>query len=122
MKSIKSNPAKTAIVISMGFLMVFLIYRLDWAIWVSLSVGLIGALFDGVSKLIEKVWFKLANILSFIVPNILLAFIFFLFLFPISLLNKLFRKGDPLKLRNTSPSLYKNRTELISKSNFDNMW
>jgi hypothetical protein len=122
MKAIKSNPAKTALIISMGFLMVFLIYRLDWAIMVSLSVGLIGALFEGVSKLIEKVWFKLAKILSFIVPNILLAFVFFLFLFPLSLLNKLFRKSDPLKLRNTSPSLFKNRTELISKSHFENMW
>ena len=122
MNAIKSNPAKTALIISMGFLMVFLVYRLDWAIMVSLSVGLIGALFEGLSKLIEKVWFKLANILSFIVPNILLALIFFLFLFPISLLNKLFRKSDPLKLSNTSSSLYKNRTELISKSHFENMW
>jgi hypothetical protein len=122
MKAIKSNPAKTALIISMGFLMVFLIYRLDWAIMVSLSVGLIGALFEGVSKLIEKVWFKLAKILSFIVPNILLAFVFFLFLFPLSLLNKLFRKSDPLKLRNNSPSLFKNRNELISKSHFENMW
>jgi hypothetical protein len=122
MKAIKSNPAKTSLIISMGFLLIFLIYRLDWAIMVSLSVGLIGALFEKVSKLIEKIWFKLAYILSLIVPNILLGIVFFLFLLPISLLYKLFRKSDPLKLRNISPSLYKNRTELISKSHFENMW
>jgi hypothetical protein len=122
MKEIKSNPAKTTLIISMGFLMVFLLYRLDWALLVSLSVGLIGALFDGLSRFVEKAWFKLANILSFIVPNILLAFIFFLFLFPLSLLYKLFRKSDPLKLRNNGLSLYKNRTDLIFKSNFENMW
>lgn len=122
MKAIKSNPAKTSLTISMGFLIVFLLYKLDWAILVSLSVGLIGALFDGFSRFIEKAWFKLAKILSFIVPNILLAFIFFLFLFPLSLLYKLFRKSDPLKLRNNGSSLYKNRTDLIFKSNFENMW
>jgi ABC-type Fe3+ transport system permease subunit len=122
MKEIKSNPAKTTLIISMGFLMVFLVYKLDWAILVSLIVGLIGAFFTGLSRLIEKFWFKLAYILSLIVPNILLGFIFFFILFPLSFLSKIFRKNDLLKLKNIRTSVYTNRLDTIDKAHFDNMW
>lgn len=122
MKEIKSNPAKTALIISMGFLVVFMVYKLDWALLVSLAIGLIGALFEGLSKMIEKIWFKLAYVLSLIVPNILLGFIFFLFLYPISLLSKLFRKNDLLKLKNSNTSVYTIRTDVFDKAHFDNMW
>lgn len=122
MKEIKSNPAKTALIISMGFLVVFMVYKLHWALLVSLAIGLIGALFEGLSKMIEKIWFKLAYVLSLIVPNILLGFIFFLFLYPISLLSKLFRKNDLLKLKNSNTSVYTIRTDVFDKAHFDNMW
>ena len=90
MKEMKSNPSKTVLTISVGFLFVYLFAKLNWALWVSFGIGLTGVFSDYLSQLIEKVWMKLAFVLSKIVPNIILGIIFFALLLPISLLSKVF--------------------------------
>ncbi|MBK7338789.1 MAG: hypothetical protein IPJ00_22830 [Saprospirales bacterium] len=78
----KSNPVKTLLTISMGFLGLFLAFDLSWAIWVALGVGVIGLFSDFLSAKIEYLWMKLAHVMGMIVPPVLLAGIFFLFLSP----------------------------------------
>lgn len=67
-------------------------------------------------------WNKLAWVLSFIVPNILLSLIYFLFLFPIALLSKLFGNKDPLALRNKPDSTFKTSNKAFDASSFDKPW
>ena len=61
---------------------------------------------EKIAQLIDMLWMKLAEVLGKIVPNILLSFIFFVFLFPISLMAKFFSKKDPLNLKNNSNSAW----------------
>ncbi len=122
MKEMKSNPSKTVLTISVGFLFVYLFAKLNWALWVSFGIGLTGVFSDYLSQLIEKVWMKLAFVLSKIVPNIILGIIFFALLLPISLLSKVFRKQDVLKLRNSSDSVYSLKPGAYDKAHFENMW
>lgn len=119
---IKSNPAKTVLTISVGFIIVFLVTRLNWALTVSLVVGLIGVLSDYLSNKIDYLWMKLTWILSLIVPNILLGIVFFLFLFPVSLLSKLFGRKDPLHLKNKSDTVYVTIDRQFDKDSFENPW
>lgn len=122
MKEMKSNPAKTVLTISIGFLFVYLFGKFNWALWVSFIVGIIGVFSDYFSLIIEKIWMKLAFVLSKIVPNIVLGVIFFGLLLPISLLSKVFRKQDVLKLKNSSDSVYTLKPGAYDKAHFENMW
>src|SRR6185369_16965510 len=98
MNSAKSDPSRTVLTISVGFLVMYLITKWHWAILVSVIIGIIGVFSFYLSKQIDFLWMKLTWLLSYIVPNILLGIIFYLFLFPISLVAKLFRKEDSLQL------------------------
>ena len=122
MNKIKSNPTKTALTISMGFLVVYFIFRDDWALFTSLGIGLTGIFSTYLSKLIEKIWFKLAWVLSLIVPNILLTSIFYGILFPIAILQRIFAKSDNLKLKNSSNSTFTTCKKEYDKKSFENPW
>lgn len=117
----KDTTKATMLVISMGFLVVHLVFGWQWAITVSLVVGLIGIFSNFLSRKIEWAWMKLSEILSKIVPSILLALVFYLFLFPISLLSKLFRK-DPLMLKNNHDSYFIDIDKEFSKTDLEKPW
>lgn len=122
MQKMKSNPSKTALTISMGFLLIFWFTRMDWALTVSIIIGIIGVLSDALSKYIEIAWMKLSYVLSLIVPNIILGIVFFLFLLPLSILARIFRKEDALKLKNTFNTVYSEKNKSYDKAHFENMW
>jgi ABC-type microcin C transport system permease subunit YejE len=115
------NSKTTILIISMGFLIIFLTMEWMWAAYVSLSTGLIGIASPWLSTKIEWAWMKLAKLLSLIIPNILLTLIFFLILFPISLLSKLF-SNDPLMLSNKYKSYFKEVNREMDKGSFEKIW
>ncbi len=122
MAKIKSDPTKTMLTISMGFLVVYLIFRDDWALFTSIGIGLTGIFSTYLSKLIEKLWFKLAWLLSLIVPNILLTSIFYCILFPIAMLQRILAKSDTLRLKNSSSSTFTTCNKEYDKKSFENPW
>jgi hypothetical protein len=119
---IKTDTAKTILTISIGFLVIYLFTKWQWAIIVSLIVGLIGVFSDYLSKKIVFLWVKLAWILSLIVPNILLSAVFFLLLFPLAVLSRVFGNKDILKLKRTSGSLFKDCNKHFEKVSFERPW
>jgi len=122
MKIQKSDPIKTVLTISMGFLVLYFITKTNWPLIVSVSVGIAGLISDFLANLIDKIWFKLSYILSFIVPNILLTLVFFLFLLPIALLSKLFRNIDLLMLKNPGNTTFIDTNKSFSKESFEKPW
>jgi len=64
---------------------------------------------------------KLAQFLSYIIPNILLSIVYYLILFPISLLSKLFTK-DPLMLSSKYDSYFIDVNKEMDKESFKKMW
>jgi len=117
----RDTSKSTMLVISMGFLIIYLLFSLQWAVIVSLAVGLIGIVSSALSKKIEWAWMKLTRILSYIIPSILLGIIFYLFLFPLSLLSKLFTK-DPLMLSNKYSTYFVNVEKTFDKSSMEKSW
>lgn len=121
-KGMKKDTSKsTILIISMGFLVLYLVFYLKWAVIVSLIVGVIGIISPFLSTKIEWVWMKLAQLLEYFIPNVLLSIVFFLFLFPISLLSKLFTK-DPLMLSKKYKTYFININREIDKKSFENIW
>lgn len=122
MQKIKSNPVKTMLTISIGFLVVFIITKLNWALLIALVIGLIGLFSSFLSKQIEFLWTKLAWFLGLIVPNILLSAIFYLFLFPIAVLSKVFGKNDSFKLKNNADTVFVSSNKEFDKNSFEKPW
>lgn len=122
MKSMKSDPVKTCLTISMGFLLIYITGHWNWALWTALFSGLSGLFIKPLALQIEKFWMQLARVLSYIVPNIVMGIVFFCILLPVSLLSRLFRKKDALKLSNTSSTVYTESYKIYDKAHFENMW
>ncbi len=118
----KTNSAKTVLTISVGFILIYLITKAQWALQVAFIIGLIGVLSDYLSQKIEYLWMKLSWVLSKIVPNILLGTVFYVFLFPLSLASKIFGKKDNLKLKNKSATVYVETNKTFDKHSFENPW
>jgi hypothetical protein len=122
LKNFKSHPIRTVLTISVGFMILSLTTQWGWLIYISLAVGIVGIFSNYLSKKIEFLWTKLAWLLSLIIPNIMLSIIFYLILFPLSLVSRLFGEKDPLSLKNKSNSLFKRRKIPFTKDSFENPW
>ena len=117
-----SNPARTVLTITVGFIVIYLITQLEWALIVAVSVGAVGILSNYLSKQIDWLWMKLAWVLSLIVPNILLSLVFYIILFPVALISKLFGKKDQLQLKNTATTTFVTVDKTFDKESFEKPW
>ena len=122
MKVLKDDPIRTVLTISVGFLILFIITKSDWTLMVSVVIGLSGLLSDFLAMKIYWIWNKLAFILSLIIPKIILSIIFFLFLFPISFLSKIFRKKDFMLLEDPDETTFMTVDKSFIKESFEKPW
>ncbi|MDO5977706.1 hypothetical protein [Flavivirga spongiicola] len=122
MKKYTPEPFRTILIITIGFLIVHLITKLAWILFVALTIGFLGAISKTLAKKIDYLWIKLTWVLSMIVPNILLTIIFYMLLFPIALLSRFFGNSDPLKLKNNHSSLFIDVNKKFDKSSFKKTW
>jgi hypothetical protein len=118
----KNDQSKsTMLIISMGFLFLYLVLSWKWAVIVSFAIGVVGIASPFLSKKIEWGWMKLSNILGYIIPNVLLTLAFFLFLLPLSLLSKLFQK-DTLRLSKKYTTHFTDINKEVSRESFEKIW
>lgn len=124
MKTEKTNPLRTVLTLSVGFIVLYFITDWKWTIPAALLVGLAGIFSPYLSAKIDYLWMKLAWFLSLVIPNILLSVIFFLLLFPIALLSRLFNQAnkDPLNLQNKAQSNFKSSNKYFDKVSFEKPW
>ena len=117
------NPYKDLLVIITGFLVLFLIIKKSFLLYIAGGVAL-GSLFS--EYLAEKIvwgWYKLAEGLGYVSSRILLSIIFFVMLTPLALLYRLTRKQDVLQLnRKQGGSYYTERKHLYVKKDLEKMW
>jgi hypothetical protein len=118
----KLKAKSTILVIVVGFRIIYAYSKNYNFLRISIIIGLLGAISDKASLVIDKIWFKISHILSLIVPNILLGLIFYLILLPIALLSRIFKKDDPLMLYNNKESLFKNKTQKFKNISFEKPW
>lgn len=118
----KNEPLKTLLTIVVGCLVIFVISHAQWLLYASLLIGVAGLMSPELASGIDFVWMKLAHVLSFIMPTVLLSLIFFLVLFPLSLLSKLLKKKDPLLLSNSVKSTFVTEHKTFTAQSFERPW
>jgi len=117
----KEQNTMTMLTISTGFLLLYFIFHWNVVLLISFIIGLIGIFSSYLSAKISWLWLKLGEILGLIVPKILLAVIFFLILYPISLLSRLTKK-DLLMLSKKYNSFYSDHDVKFDKAYFEKTW
>jgi hypothetical protein len=124
MRLTREKSLEAALAISAGLLVLFWIFDNSYFIIASTVVGVAALLSPFLAKWISFFWYKLAESLGIINGFILLTIIFYLFLTPLALLSKLFRK-DELQLKkkaNPEGSYFVERNHAFSKKDLENMW
>ena len=118
----KLKAKSTILVIVVGFIIIYTYSKNFNFLKVSIIIGLLSVISDKASLLIDKIWFKISYILGLIVPNILLGLIFYLILFPISLLSRIFGNKDALNLKNNTKTLFINKNSIFKAKSFQQPW
>ena len=94
-----------------------------WLLKLSVLLGLVGMFFKFLTTKIAWLWMKIAEIMGAVTSKIILSAVFFLFLFPISLLQKIFSKKDALQLKKTTgASYYFVRNHKFEAKDLENSW
>ncbi|GAB3510918.1 SxtJ family membrane protein [Emticicia fontis] len=89
----------------------------------ALGIGVLSIFSNFVAEKIAWVWLKFAEILGRVNSTVLLSLIFFIFLTPIALLMRIFKKGDALKLKKpATASAYDERNHTYVKKDLENTW
>ncbi|MFY7827031.1 MAG: SxtJ family membrane protein [Flectobacillus sp.] len=112
---------ETMLVITVGLLVLYVIFKSKALLIASLVIGLTGVFSDFLSEKITWVWGKFALILGNINAKILLSAIFFVFLTPIAFIFKLTKK-DNLRLKEGKNSVYQDRNHLYESKDLENVW
>jgi hypothetical protein len=117
----REKTQEALLVITTGFIVLFYFYHNEWMITVALLAGLTGVFVKPLATLVAKGWFKLGELLGFVVSKVILALLFYILIVPISFLHNLFNK-DTLALKRQHKSLWSNRDHEYNPSDLLNTW
>lgn len=117
----RNKSLETSLVLTTGFLILFLIFGNQWFLYLALTFGVIGIFIKSLAKYIAILWFKLADILNFFVSKIILGALFFVILWPVSLLYKISNK-DKLRLKRSENSTWVERNHSYNSADLKNIW
>jgi polyferredoxin len=117
----RTKTLETGLVLTTAFLVIYLLTGNNVFLYLALTVGISGIFVKPVAKYIAIAWFKLADILNYFVSRIILGTLFFVILFPISLLYKITNK-DNLRLKPSHKSTWIERNHTYSSGDLENIW
>ncbi len=117
----KEKTVEAILVIVVGFLLIFFLKDQKVFLYISFIIGLVGIFIKPLAVLIAKGWYKLGDILGFVVSKVVLALLFFLLVTPVALLHNLFNK-DTLRLKKSDRSFWSDRNHLFVSNDFEKIW
>ncbi len=123
----KSKIYEALLVISTAFLVLYLYGIIkhgeskELFIYLACGIGLSGIFLKPLGKLIAQGWYKLAELLSFVMSKVIMAVVFMFILVPVALLYRL-TKNDKLILKRNSESKWVNREHLYKADDLKNIW
>ena len=116
------DESKVILTIIVVLLFIYLLKGEIGLLYIAFIIGAIGLLSSNIAVFMVKGWMKLAHILSFVFPPILLGLVYLLFLTPVALLSRLWRKEGSLALKNISSTQFKEVNKTFDPTTFEKMW
>jgi hypothetical protein len=84
-------------------------------------LAVIGLLFKGLANKIYQAWSRISRAIGFVMNKVILTIVFIVFLVPLSILYKIFKKKNVEDGISTG-SYFKNRNITYSKETLENIW
>ncbi len=112
---------ETSLVLTTAFLLVYLITKNDLFLYLSFGFGITGIFIKPLAKYIAVAWFKLADILNFIISKIILGILFFIVLFPVAMLYRI-SNHDKLRRKRSKITTWNERNHSYSATDLENIW
>ena len=107
------------------FVMVLIIFFLGnknlKLLYIALALGAIAILIPALSRKIHDLWMKFAELLGLVMNKVILSLVFFIFLVPVALLSRLFRK-NPLRNKREKASYFSDRNFTYTKKSLEQLW
>lgn len=100
----------------------FFVFQEKSLLFVAIALGIIGMFSDYLSRKISWVWLTFAKGISFIMSHVILTIVFFLFLLPLSLLAKLFKKNAIRLKQHGQTTCYITRNHEFKAQDLETMW
>jgi len=112
---------ETILVLVLAFTILY--WKFQHIYWLVLAIvlGAIGLLIPFIAVQIHWFWMKLGHTMGFIISKVLLAFIFFIIVFPLAVLSRIARK-NAVQLKPGGKSYFKERNHTFQKEDLDKMW
>lgn len=112
---------ETILVITAGFLILFLLLKKDWMVYTATAVAFAGIVSPFLARIIHIAWMKLADLLGQTIPKLVLGTIFYGFVVPMGFLSGIFRK-DFMFLKKRTDTYYHTRNHIFKAEDFKNPW
>jgi hypothetical protein len=117
----KEKHIDTALVFSVLGTILFLIYGNNYFLAASLGFGCIGLFIPRLSRVIHRCWMFIGEKIGYVMNRVILSIVFFIFLLPVALLSKLFRKSSFTKKPNAQ-SHFVVRNHTYSAADLEDPW
>lgn len=117
----KGKVSDTSLVISTGFVILFLITGKILCIYIAVGIGFTGIFIKPLARSITIGWLGLADVLGRIVSTIFMTMVYYLILVPIASIYKM-KNRRMLDLKNPGTSMWHKREHQYQKDDLDNAW
>lgn len=117
----KDKHLGTMLIFTMVLIIFFLMYKNVKFLYAALALGAIAIFIPVLSRKIHTIWMKFAELLGLVMNKVILGVVFFIFLVPVALLSRLFRK-NPLKIKKDASSYFSERNFTYTKKSLEQLW
>jgi hypothetical protein len=112
---------ETILVLVLAFVVLYKLRKHEYLLLVAISIGVIGLLLPWAAEKIHWAWMKLAEGLGFVMSKVLLTFIYYIILMPLSVFAKM-RRNIQARQQEKEGSYFVTRNFLYTKESMENMW
>lgn len=117
----KEKAFETIIVLALVPLILYLRFKVSWLIYLSIVFLSLSIVSKRAAIVIGQVWFSFSHYLGVVMNYILMFFIFYLILTPLSFFQRLFGKNQLLK-KEKGNSYFHKRNHVYSSKDIDKPW
>lgn len=117
----KEKAFETIIVLTLVSIICYLLFKEKWIFYISIILLVIPIISTKLALLIGKIWLSFSEYLGLIMNFILMSISFFIFLIPLSFLQRLFGKNQILK-KQKGNSYFIKREHLFTSKDIKNPW
>jgi hypothetical protein len=124
-KATREKELETILTLCVALVVIFFVTKKQHAYFLTASVllGLIGMFSKFLTAKISWAWLKLGEMMGAVTSKIILSLLFFLVLFPIALLARVFGSNkNPLQLKKEGESYYYLRNHKYEAKDLENVW